>query len=110
MLQGTGLTLGGVTAAMTYLIMALIPITTLGYMIPFLTSAISSLGRVYEIINEETDVVNAENVKTVDTDKLKGGVTFKNLSFRYPVKDEKQPTMALKNINLTSNQERLLEF
>ncbi len=100
LLQGTGLTLGGVTAAMTYLIMALIPITTLGYMIPYVTSAISSLGRVYEIINEETDVVNAENVKPVDTDKLKGGVTFKNVSFGYPVKDEKQPTMALKNINL----------
>jgi ATP-binding cassette subfamily B protein len=69
LLQGTGLTLGGVTAAMTYLIMALIPITTLGYMIPFLTAAISSLGRVYEIINEETDIVNVENVNPVDTDK-----------------------------------------
>lgn len=100
LLQGTGLTLGGVTAAMTYLIMALIPITTLGYMIPYVTSAISSLGRVYEIINEETDIVNVENVNPVDTDKLKGGVTFKNVSFRYPVKDENQPTMALKNINL----------
>lgn len=100
LLEGTGLTLGGVTAAMSYLIMALLPITTLGYMIPFVTSAISSLRRVYEIIHEETDVVNAENVKPVDTHKMKGGVTFKNVSFGYPVKDGKQPTMALKNINL----------
>lgn len=100
LLEGTGLTLGGVTAAMSYLIMALLPITTLGYMIPFVTSAISSLRRVYEIIHEETDVINSENVKPVDTDKMKGGVTFKNVSFGYPVKDEKQPTMALKNINL----------
>lgn len=100
LLQGTGLTLGGVTAAMTYLVMALIPIQTVGYMIPFVTSGISSLGRVYEIINEETDVFNAPDVRTVDARKLKGGIHFENVSFAYPVKDEDKPTMALKNINL----------
>jgi len=100
LLQGTGLTLGGVTAAMTYLVMALIPIQTVGYMIPFVTSGISSLGRVYEIINEETDVKNTSNVKPVDTRKLNGGVHFNNVSFAYPVKDEKQSTQVLKNINL----------
>ncbi|HHT19662.1 MAG: ABC transporter ATP-binding protein [Euryarchaeota archaeon] len=100
LLQGTGLTLGGVTAAMTYLVMALIPIQTVGYMIPFVTSGISSLQRVYEIINEETDVVTDPNVKPVNIGKFKGGVHFKNVSFAYPVSDENQPTMALKNINL----------
>nr|WP_245248152.1 ABC transporter ATP-binding protein [Methanobacterium petrolearium] len=100
LLQGTGLTLGGVTAAMTYLVMALIPIQTVGYMIPFVTSGISSLRRVYEIINEETDVLNAPNVKPVDAGKLKGGIRFENVNFAYPVKDENQPTAALKNINL----------
>ncbi|MCE5213425.1 MAG: ABC transporter ATP-binding protein/permease [Methanobacterium sp.] len=100
LLQGTGLTLGGVTAAITYLVMALIPIQTVGYMIPFVTSGISSLGRVYEIINEETDVVNTPDLKPVDNDKLKGGIHFNNVSFAYPVEDENQSTQVLKNINL----------
>ena len=54
--QGSGLTLGGVTAAMTYLVMALVPITLLGYMMPFVTAGISSLGRVYDVINEVDDI------------------------------------------------------
>ncbi len=49
-------------------------------MIPFVTSGISSLQRVYEIINEETDVVTDPNVKPVNIGKFKGGVHFKNVS------------------------------
>lgn len=100
LLQGTGFTLGGITAAITYLTMALIPITTVGYMIPFLTSGISSLRRVYEIIHEKPDIENREDAKQVETDDFRGGISFKNVTFAYPHKDEKQPSLALKNINL----------
>lgn len=100
LIQGAGLTLGGLTAAMTYLIMALMPIMILGYMIPYVTSGVTSLRRVYGIILEEPDISDVENVKSVDPELIKGGVKFNHVSFGYPVKDEKQPKMALKDINL----------
>ncbi len=98
--QGTGLTLGGITAAMTYLIMSLMPITIIGYMIPFVTSGISSLRRVYEIIHEEPDIMDSENVKSVDIDEFKGGIKFKHVYFGYTDKEGKQPITTLKDINL----------
>lgn len=100
LIQGTGLTLGGLTAAMTYLVMALLPIMTLGYMIPFVTSGISSLGRVYQIIHAETDIMDSKHVKPVDTDNFRGGIKFKHVSFGYPVEKEKHPKTTLKDINL----------
>ena len=76
LIQGTGLTLGGITAAMTYLVMALLPIMTLGYMIPFITAGITSLERVYEIIQEKPDIVDTEHLKPVDPDDFQGGINL----------------------------------
>lgn len=101
LIEGTGLTLGGLTASLTYLVMALMPIMVLGYMIPFITAGISSLQRVYQIIHEEPDIIDSENVKSVDINEFKGGVEFNNVSFRYPFRKEKKTAKTLRNINLS---------
>ena len=101
LIQGTGLTLGGLTAAMTYLIMALMPVMTLGYMIPFITAGISSLERVYEIIHEKTDIVDTEQTKPLEPDDFRGGIKFNHVSFGYPVGKGRKPKTTLKDINLT---------
>lgn len=101
LIQGTGLTLGGLTAAMTYLVMALMPVMTLGYMIPFITAGITSLERVYEIIHEETDIVDTKYTKPVDPDDFSGGIKFSHVSFGYPSRKEEKPKTTLKDINLS---------
>ena len=122
LLQGTGLTLGEVTAAMTYLVMALIPISILGYMVPFVTAGISSLGRVYDVINEIDDitgdtggssvasVIARENMiqsdsENLDDDKVNPrkiipSISFKDVNFTYSKESGKQAKRDLKDINL----------
>jgi ATP-binding cassette subfamily B protein len=100
LIQGTGLTLGGVTAAMTYLIMALLPIMTLGYMIPFITAGITSLERVYEIIQEDTDIVDTSQPKPVTPNDFRGGVKFNHVNFGYHVEKGTPLKTTLKDINL----------
>lgn len=100
LIEGTGLTLGGVTAAMSYLVMALMPIMILGYMIPFITSGITSLRRIYEIIYEKTDITDTEHVKQVDVNKIRGHIKFEHVSFKYPTEAGKEASNTLKDINL----------
>ncbi|MCL2687652.1 MAG: ABC transporter ATP-binding protein/permease, partial [Methanobrevibacter sp.] len=122
LLQGGGLTLGGVTAAMTYLVMALMPIILLGYMIPFVTAGISSLGRVYEVINEVDDITKDTGGFSVDSvvadekirqsgsenwdddgvnlDKIIPSISFKDVNFAYSEESGKEANMDLKDINL----------
>lgn len=100
-LQGTGLTVGGVTAAMQYILLALTPLFILGSVMPFLSSGISSLRRVYRLIDEEPDIKDTEHPKTVDYDKLRGSVSFKDVCFGYPVEKGDEPVEILKDINLT---------
>lgn len=100
LIQGTGLTLGGITASLTYVVMVLMPIIILGNSIPFITSGITSLRRVYQIINSEPDIKSTDHAKPVDAHNLKGGIKFDHVSFAYPVQDGKKSTMALKDITL----------
>ncbi len=100
LIQGTGLTLGSLTAAMSYIIMVLMPIMILGYMIPFITSGISSLERVYQIIHEEPDIEDAEDVMSFDIDEFRGGIQFNNVSFRYTISKDKYFKTVLEDINL----------
>ena len=100
-LQGTGLTVGGVTAAMQYILLALTPLFILGSVMPFLSSGISSLRRVYRLTDEEADIRDAPDLKPVAENKIEGSISFEQVSFGYPTEDGSQPVEILKNINLT---------
>jgi len=113
LLQGGDLTLGGVTAAMTYLVMALIPITTLGYMIPFVTSGISSLGRVYNIINEQDNINRDESIQESDYDKfdykkLIPNISFKNVNFAYLGENADSSNENTKSLNENKNETKMV--
>lgn len=98
-LQGSGLTVGSVIAAIQYILLALTPLFILGSIMPFLTSSITSLQRVYNLIDEESDIRDDFETRSLDTENLSGKIIFKNVNFGY--RAGKESAIVLEDINLT---------
>ncbi len=98
-LEGSGLTVGSVIAAIQYILLALTPLFILGSIMPFLTSSITSLQRVYTLIDEESDIKDDVDSKSLNTENLNGKIIFKNVNFGYS--SGKETANVLEDINLT---------
>ena len=79
-IQGN-LTLGELVAFITYLAQLTSPIRRLGFLIPAIAMAGASAERVFEILDEETMVKDAEDAKPLGT--IDGHLRFENVSFSY---------------------------
>lgn len=75
------LTIGGFGAFFTYLSQASEPLTEASYMINSLQSALASIERVYEILDEEEISKEAKNPQIIEN--ARGEVEFKNVKFGY---------------------------
>ncbi|MDE0199863.1 MAG: ABC transporter ATP-binding protein [Caldilineaceae bacterium] len=75
------LTLGELVAFITYLAQLTSPIRRLGFLIPAIAMAGASAERVFEILDEETMVKDAEDAKPLGT--IEGHLRFENVSFSY---------------------------
>lgn len=58
------------------------PMMALGRIINVRNRGKGSLQRIEKILNEPVDVVDSESI--IDVDHIRGDITFKNLTFRYP--------------------------
>ncbi len=95
--QGTnGITVGTVVAFNAYVLMLADPLRFVGFVILLSTQAVSSAGRVFEIIDSPNEIMNkSETVKIKD---LQGVVRFEDVNFSY---DEGQ--QVLHDINLQAH-------
>ena len=75
------LTVGGFQAFFTYLNQAAEPLTEASYMINSLQSALASVERIYEMLDE--DEISKEPEKLEVVNNAKGEVEFKNVKFGY---------------------------
>lgn len=73
------------------------PLKKLSLMYNLIQSAVSAGERVFELIDTQPDIVESE--KPLNLPKLKNGIEYKDVSYRYPNSDK----FALKNINLYIN-------
>ena len=88
------LTTGELTSLITYAIQVLFSIMMLTMISVFATISIAAAKRIIEILDEEPSIKNIENpISKVEN----GSIEFKNVSFSYIGKKEKE---VLKNINL----------
>ncbi len=90
-----GLTTGELMSMFTYAMQILFSLMMLSMIFVMLTMAQASAKRVVEVLNEKSDIVDGEENITEVAD---GSIEFRNVSFRYSEKAEKN---ALQGVNLT---------
>ena len=73
--------LGSLVAFTMYLMMIQMPFRFLGWMLMLEQRAKASAGRIFEILDETSEIRDKE--KKVEVEKLKGEVSFKNVHFAY---------------------------
>ena len=93
---GETLSLGDLTKFLFYMQLLSIPIRMLGFIVASTARATSAGGRIYEIIDTETEV--KETSKPLIFDKISGEVQFENVSFSYDTSGNSQ---ALKGLDFT---------
>lgn len=93
--QALGITVGEISAAVTYISMICTSLMSLGMTFTNMGRAMASVGRVNEILDCEIDIVNG-NLKESNNES---SIEFRNVCFSYPhAKDS-----VLKNINFKIN-------
>ncbi|MBC7812533.1 MAG: ABC transporter ATP-binding protein [Burkholderiales bacterium] len=79
-LQGD-LTLGGYQNFSLYVIYIFFPLGQLGFIISLMAQAAASAGRIFEILDAQSDVDNKSDATELAA--IEGNVEFKNVTFRY---------------------------
>ena len=100
-MEGAGFSIGALTAAIEYLVIALMPIFILVAIFPLLNAGRASLVRVYELIDTMPDVQDKPHPVDVDPEEARGKVVLDNVSFSYLGNDGKPDSLFLNNINLS---------
>ena len=109
-LKGTGFSLGEVTASVEYLFLMIMPFMILGTVLPAITSARPSLGRIYEVIDAVPDVKDANDPIDLDPASVKGDLVFEDVSFGYGDDDGKPGPLVLKNISFSAHPGQTIGF
>lgn len=89
------ITLGDFIAFNSYLGLLVWPMMALGWVINILQRGIASMERINIILDEKSDIVDADDA--ISLDNINGKIQFKDVSFKYP----NASTYALKNITFT---------
>lgn len=99
-INDTGLQIGTVTTAGQYLVFLLIPVFLMAIVIPMITSANSSLSRIFEVLDAVPDIMNPENPVAMQPETITGRIVFDHVFFRYPGSESKSGEAVLSDINL----------
>jgi ABC-type multidrug transport system fused ATPase/permease subunit len=99
-IHGT-MTIGHLTQFILYVQMMVMPVRRMGMMVNLLSRTVSAGQRILEILDTESAV--REKVDAIELGRLKGEVTFENVSFRY---NSSAPT--LKNVSFNAKPGQLV--
>ncbi|MHB8104316.1 MAG: ABC transporter ATP-binding protein [Dehalococcoidales bacterium] len=90
---------GQMAEFLLYVVMLNMPMRMLGWLTQLYSRAMSSGQRVFEVLDEETQV--EEKAGAIDLDGVKGSVSFENVSFSY---DAQQPALEQISFDVKSGQ------
>lgn len=97
---GTELTVGGLSAVLTYGMQVLVSLTFLSMTLVMIMMSLASARRIAEVLDEESDIQNPDSPVTEIPD---GSVDFENVSFSYS-KDAKKKTLENIDIHIASGE------
>src|SRR6185437_3578628 len=79
------LTVGGLVAFVSYLLILVFPIEELAWILAMAEEAETAAGRVWEVFDTEPVIADRPNAKTIET--ARGAVRFEDVRFAYPGSD-----------------------
>jgi len=94
------LNVGQIVALSNYVWWVIMPLAMLSLSVGFISSADASTQRIFEVLESEPEVVDADRAEALHT--VKGRVVLENVVFAY---DERDETPVLEGINLGRRQE-----
>lgn len=101
-MNGTGSSVGEVTAAVQYLFLMIMPFMILGTVLPAVSSARPSLRRVFLVLDQVPDIRDRPEAVTLQKDQVSGRVVFEDVSFGYPGTDGTPGPLVLQNISFSA--------
>ncbi len=95
------LSLGEVVVFSQLLAAALVPITMLAYILPYIEAGEASLGRIIEVLADTPEIQDKPDAQRIDPAAVQGRIVFENVAFGYRDRSGKPMGAALQGINLT---------
>ena len=109
-LSGAGFSVGEVIASMQYLFLLIMPFMILGTVLPAISAARPSLGRIFELLDTPADVRDPENPAAFDPASARGRVVFDHVSFGYRGPDGNPGPLVLRDISFTAESGETIGF
>jgi ATP-binding cassette subfamily B protein len=100
-LTNAGLNVGELVTFTQYLSLVVAPLAMLAIVFPFMLRGDASAQRIFEVYDDEPAILDKEDVKAPQVEKVGGQVVFNNVSFAFRRPDGELDPPSLKNINLT---------
>ncbi len=81
MVMNQAITIGDLTAFITYLVFLTQPLMTIGFLSGMMVRALVSAERIFEVLDTPSELTDAPNARPLDT--VEGRVQFRDVFFRY---------------------------
>jgi ATP-binding cassette, subfamily B, bacterial len=94
------LALGEVVVFSQLLAAALVPITMLAFILPFIEAGEASLGRIIDVLKDTPEITDKPDAQRVDPTTIRGRIEFENASFGYRDQSGRPMGQAIQNVNL----------
>jgi ATP-binding cassette subfamily B protein len=101
LLDDQGIQVGEIVAFTQYLSLVVTPLALMAVLVPFVLRGNASAGRIWEVVDDEPDVEDADDAREIDAAELKGRLAFENVTFAFRRPDGELDPPALKGIDLT---------
>ena len=95
------MTSGEIVAFVNYLLMTMITVMMLGRILPMISAAEASAGRILEVVDSKVKVQDKPQACPIDHEKVNGRIAFENVTFDYD-SDQNEHEAVLKNIDFVA--------
>jgi ATP-binding cassette subfamily B protein len=101
LLDGQNIQIGEIIAFTQYLALVVTPLALTAILIPFVLRGDASAGRIWEVIDADPEIEDAEDAEPITAADVKGKLTFENVTFAFKRPDGELDPPVLNNIDLT---------
>ncbi len=109
-LSGAGFSTGEVIASVQYLFLLIMPFMILGTVLPAISAARPSLGRIFEVLDTQADVTDSDHPVAPDPASVQGRLVFDGVSFGYRESDGTPGPLVLQEISFTAGPGETIGF
>ncbi|MGB6421596.1 MAG: ABC transporter ATP-binding protein [Anaerolineales bacterium] len=95
------MTSGEIVAFVNYLLMTMITVMMLGRILPMISAAEASAGRILEVVDSKVKVQDKPQARPIDPEQVNGRIAFENVTFDYD-SDQNEHEVVLNNIDFVA--------